>query len=125
MRGIRGAVFVEENKKAAIMKATQKLLRAVFRENNLEVGDVVAVFLTATPDLNAAFPAQVGRSLDLKYVPFLCATEMHVKGAPKKLIRALVIANTKKHQKNIRHQYLGKAKKLRPDLFRHIPQERS
>lgn len=125
MRGIRGAVFVEGNTEQAIVKATQKLLRAIFRENNLEVEDVVAVFLTATPDLNAAFPAQVGRSLDLKYVPFLCAREMQVKGAPKKLIRALVIANTKKHQKHIRHQYLGEAKKLRPDLFQHISQERS
>lgn len=117
MRGIRGAIFVEKNTQRAIVKATDRMLGAILRENNLQIRDIVAVFLTATTDLRAAFPAQVGRTFKLKHVPFLCAQEMRVKGAPTKLIRTLVIANTRKSQKRIRHQYLGEAKKLRPDLF--------
>lgn len=117
MRGIRGAIYVKANTRQAIVKATERLLRAIFRENKIGPDHVVAVFLTATQDLNAAFPAEMGRSLDLKYVPFLCAREMNVRGAPKKLIRALVIANMKRQRQQVRHQYLGKAKKLRPDLF--------
>jgi chorismate mutase len=63
VRGIRGAVTVDSNKKEEIIERTKELLIALQRENNFKIEDIVNVFFSATPDLNAAFPAQAAREL--------------------------------------------------------------
>jgi chorismate mutase len=115
-RGIRGAVPVLSNTKSAIFSATRRLLVRMIRANGIRVADIAGVILTSTPDLNAEFPAYAARSLDWKYVPLLCASEIDVPGAMERLIRALMLVNTELAQEEIRHQYLGAAKNLRPDL---------
>lgn len=116
IRGIRGAVRVKENSAEAIVRGAAKMLTAILRENHLKAEEVGAVFLTATEDLNAAFPAQAGRALGYPHIPFMCAREMAVPGAMKGVLRALVIAETSRRQEEIRHCYLGATKALRPDL---------
>lgn len=118
VRGIRGAVTVKENSRRAIFAATQKLLRAMVRDNHVTRDDIASVFLTATEDLNVEFPAYALRQMGWKTVPILCAREMGVPGSMRKVIRALIHVNMDKAQPEIKHQYLGGAKKLRPDLFR-------
>jgi chorismate mutase len=116
VRGVRGAVQVKKNLKKDIFAATQKLLGKIAQENNIDRQDIASIFLTATPDLNADFPAYAVREMGWNSVPLLCAQEMDVPGAMKKVIRVLVHVNCDKSQHEIKHQYLGATQKLRKDL---------
>lgn len=116
IRGIRGAVKAKENTKEQIMASTQKLLLKMVEANQLQVTDIASIFLTATTDLNAEFPAYAVRELGWNMVPALCAQEMEVKGGMTGVIRILLHVNTTKSQERIKHLYLGETAKLRPDL---------
>lgn len=117
MRGIRGAITVNENTEEAIGKATRKLLRAMMSENNITTGDIVSVMFTLTSDLNAAFPAACARKMQgWNYIPMLCAQEVDVPGSMSGCIRVLMHANIGVGQREVKHVYLDDAVKLRPDL---------
>lgn len=116
-RGIRGATTVLANEEAEILNGTEKLLEQIIAENNLNAEDVTSVWITVTPDLDAAFPARAIRAFDeWDLVPLMCATEIPVQGALPKCIRLLLHVNTTKSQREINHVYLNEARKLRPDL---------
>lgn len=116
VRGIRGAVKVEANTSEAIHGATRELLLRIVEENNIETPDIVSILLTATVDLDADFPAYALREMGWTLVPVLCAQEMEVPDSMTGLIRVLMHVNTSKGQGEIRHQYLGETRRLRPDL---------
>lgn len=116
VRGIRGAITVSENEVDAILAATEKLLKTMVEANDLNIDDIASIFLTATPDLDAEFPAYAARKLGWKQVPLMCAREIAKPGAMEKIIRILIHANTDKKQNEIKHQYLGATAQLRPDL---------
>lgn len=116
VRGIRGAITAEDNTAEAISKATKELLQALIKVNEINTEDIASIFLTTTPDLNADFPATAARELGWNLVPLLCAREIDVPNGMKQLIRVLMHVNTSKSQAEIRHQYLGNAATLRPDL---------
>ena len=118
VRGIRGAVQANKNSKKEIFVATQRLLRKIVKENNINLEDIVSIFLTATVDLNADFPAYAVRELGWNSVPLLCAQELDVPNSMKKVIRVLVHVNCDKSQHEIKHQYLGATKKLRKGLIK-------
>jgi len=61
VRAIRGATQVEENAADFILEATAELVAEVMTRNELTTDDVISVLFTATPDLNAAFPAVAAR----------------------------------------------------------------
>ena len=119
--GIRGAVESSGNTREDIHKATRSLLQEMLERNAVAHEDIASVFLTATPDLNADFPAYAARAMGLTTVPLLCAQEMNVPGAMKSVIRALMHVNTEKAQRDIVHCYLGETSKLRPDAGAHTP----
>ena len=73
VRAIRGAIQVEENSTLAIATGTKELLVEIIKANSLEVSQVISVILTATPDLNAAFPAAAAREVGFESTPLLCA----------------------------------------------------
>ncbi|AHF07292.1 chorismate mutase [Desulfitobacterium metallireducens] len=116
VRGIRGAITVDENSAEQIDKATQEMLQAIIKENSLEVEDIISALFTVTLDLNAAFPAVTARKLGWKWVPLMCCTEIPVPGALPLCIRVLLHVNTQKSQDEVRHIYLRKAVQLRQDL---------
>ena len=116
VRGIRGAICVEANTKAAIHAATRELLSQIFVANDVDTESIASIFITATPDLNADFPAYAAREMGLNLVPLMCTIELSIPGAMQRVIRVLVHINTEKSQAEIKHQYLGEAAKLRPDL---------
>jgi chorismate mutase len=116
VRGIRGAVTVSENSKSAICEATKELLLAIIRENEISPEDIISIIFSATPDLNAAFPAEAARQLGWLTVPLLCTTEIPVPGSLEKCVRVLVHAYTSRKQEEVRHVYLREAVRLRPDL---------
>jgi chorismate mutase len=117
-RGIRGAISVEDNATAAIAAATRRLLERIVAANNLAVEDVASVIFTATPDLDAAYPARAMREMGWVNVPLLCMQEMAVADSLPRCIRVLVHWNTGLPPDQIRHIYLGQARALRPDLVR-------
>jgi len=112
MKAIRGAITVRENTGPAIREATMELVSALAEQNALTPGDVVSVFFSVTPDLNADFPARAARSVGWD-VPMLDMQEMDVPGALPRCLRVLVHV-----QGNgpVRHVYLRDARQLRPDL---------
>ncbi len=116
VRGIRGAISVEENTSKELIEATKELLLTLVRDNDLDTEDIASIFFTVTPDLNADFPATAARELGWTSVPLLCAREIDVLNGPPRLIRVLIHANTTKSQQQIRHVYLKEAANLRPDL---------
>ena len=118
VRGIRGAITVNSNTKEEIIEITKELLIVLLRENNFKIEDIVNVFFSATPDLNAAFPAQAARELGWNRVPLLDMQEIEVPGSLPKCIRILIQINCQKSQTEIKHCYLKGAKILREDLFK-------
>ncbi|MBI2898821.1 MAG: chorismate mutase [Planctomycetes bacterium] len=116
VRGIRGAVDVGANSAEEIRDRTQDLLRAMVGANGVGADDVAAAFFTMTPDLDADFPAHAARRMGWDRVPLMCATEIAVPGAMGRVIRVLLLVNTRAPASRIRHQYLGGTSCLRPDL---------
>ena len=117
VRGVRGAIQVKKNERQEIFKATQKLLRRMIEANQIRKEEIASVFLTATTDLTADFPAYAVRKMGWKEVPLLCAQEIEVPHGLPKVIRILLHFNTDQPQSAIKHQYLDGTKQMRPDLF--------
>lgn len=113
-RGIRGAITVSENNKASILAATEKLLTEITITNRVEVRDIAAIFFTTTPDLNAEFPASATRELGWpSSLALLCGHEMNVPSDLPRCLRILMLVNTEKGPEEIKHVYLGEARKLK------------
>jgi chorismate mutase len=116
LRGIRGAITVSGNTKAAILASTTKLLKQIMKANRLDVPDIASVFFSATADINADFPANAARKLGWAATPLICMKEIDVPGSLKKCIRVLMHINSSLPQSKMKHIYLGGAKVLRPDI---------
>ena len=116
VRAIRGAVQVEANTAEAISAGTQELLSEILKANHLPIESVISVLLTATPDLNAAFPAAAAREVGFEATPLLCAVEIDVPGALPRVVRAMFTVETEHSSSEISHIYLGGAKALRRDI---------
>ncbi len=104
------------NTAGAILGATRELLIALQEANGFGVEDVISAFFTATPDLNAAFPAAAARDLGWERTPLLDAREMDVPGALAGCVRVLLHVYTRARPDEVRHVYMGEAARLRPDL---------
>ena len=121
VRGVRGAIDVASNSKEEILSKTRTLLEAMVRENKVKAADVATAIFSLTPDLNAEFPAIAARQMGWAEVPLMCAAELGVPDAMQKVVRILLLVNTKTPAAKIRHQYLGATPRLRPDLARKGP----
>jgi chorismate mutase len=118
IRGVRGAIQVEENTEEAIFAATRTLIAAMLAANpDLEPIDLASVFFTMTHDLQANYPAFATRDLPgWELVPLLCSQEISVPTGLARCLRVLMHWNTELPQSEISHVYLGAAARLRPDL---------
>ncbi len=117
VRGIRGAITVENNDVEEIHAATRELLVEMLEHNEVDPEQIASCFITVTPDLDATFPAVVVRDMQgWDLVPLMCALEVPVPGSLPRCIRLLLHVNTAKHQDEIRHVYMREAVHLRPDL---------
>lgn len=112
MKALRGAITADTNSEEAIVEATRTLLTCLVDRNTLQVEEIVSVFFTLTPDLNACFPARAAREMGWD-VPMLDMQEIDVPGALKMCIRVLVHIES---NGPVRHAYLRGAVDLRPDL---------
>lgn len=116
LRGVRGAITVDENTKEEILSRTQELLRAIVTVNDIHTDDIASAIFTVTDDLNAEFPAVAARTIGWIHIPLLCSREIPIPGSLGMCVRVLLHINTNKKQDEIVHVYLRDAKKLRPDI---------
>ncbi|MBD2513437.1 chorismate mutase [Nostoc sp. FACHB-973] len=117
VRGLRGATTVNHNSAQAIAEAVDELLNALEVNNPLDPAEIVSVTFSATPDLDAIFPAAVARRRpNWDQVPLLDVQQMQVNGSLKCCIRVLIHFNTPMPQSALRPIYLRGAAQLRPDL---------
>ncbi|HLI33062.1 MAG TPA: chorismate mutase [Solirubrobacteraceae bacterium] len=112
---LRGATSVEHNDADEILTATGALLRELISANDLDPAAIISCIFTATPDLDAAFPAQAARELGLTQVPLLCAQEIPVPGSLPRVIRLLMHCYGREGAA-ARHVYQRAAAALREDL---------
>jgi chorismate mutase len=116
VRAVRGAVQVDGNDRAEILSGTADLVTEVMTRNELTTDDVISVIFTATPDLNAEFPALAARKLGFQEVPLLCASELSVPGAMPHVVRLMMHVETAKPRSAMQHVYLRGAAALRLDI---------
>ncbi len=116
LRGIRGAITVEDNQKEEILAATKELLSEIVVANDLELKQIASIFFSMTADLDQVFPAAAARELGWTNLPLFCTKELEIEGSLDKCIRVLIHYNTDQSLEEIKHIYLKNAQKLRPDL---------
>ena len=117
VRGIRGAITVEEDTPEAIHQATRELLLKMLEANGIQsYEELAAVIFTVTEALTSASPAEAARQIGMHRVPLLSAREVPVPGSLPRVIRVLALWNTDTPQDRVRHVYLREAVRLRPDL---------
>jgi chorismate mutase len=112
---VRGAVRAADNDAAAILDATEELMRELLERNSLSGESLVSCIFTSTADLDAEFPAVAARRLGLDSVPLLCAREVGVPGSMERVIRVLVHYYADPDHRPS-HTYIGEAQALRADL---------
>jgi chorismate mutase len=120
VRGIRGATTADRNEADAIVDATEELLRVLVRLNEVDVEEIAFAYFTTTPDLDAEFPALAARRLGWVDVPLLCGHDLAVRqpnprGVPR-CVRVLLLYNTERRQREMRHAYLRGARAIQQDL---------
>ncbi len=116
VRAIRGAIQVDRNDRDAILGGASELVSTVLTRNGLGSDDLISIWFTATPDLDAEFPAYAARLLGLVDVPLMCASEIPVVGAMPRVLRLLAHVETDRQRRELRHVYLRGAAALRTDL---------
>ncbi|MBG9784504.1 chorismate mutase [Shouchella lehensis] len=118
MRGIRGATTVEKNEATEIERETERLLRKMVADNEIQPEHIAQVLVTVTDDIDACFPAKALRNLKgFDFVPVMCAQEIPVKGSLPRCIRVMMTAQTDQDQQDVCHTFLNQAITLRPDLL--------
>lgn len=116
VRAIRGATTASENTVAAIREAVMELLDELETHNQIHQDEIISAIFTATPDLDAIFPAAIARERpQWDNVALLDLQQMYVEGSLERCIRCLIHVNTLVSQAQIYHPYLRQAKNLRPD----------
>lgn len=115
-RAIRGAITAAENSERSILDASSELLRAILAANGLGPEHLISILFTLTHDLDAAHPARAAREMGLTDIPLLDAQQPRVQGDLPRCIRVMLHCETELARPEIKHIYLGEAKRLRPDL---------
>ena len=113
---VRGAIQVAENRADRIQDATARLLTELLQRNGLSREQIVSAIFTATPDLDADFPAHAARRLGWTDVPLLGAVEIAVPGALQRVVRVLLTVQGVDSTARLTPVYLEGAASLRPDL---------
>lgn len=116
VRGIRGAITIQENNAEQIRQATHELLEEIVRRNSLAPANIISAIFTLTKDLDAAFPATFARQLGWDRVPMICLNEIPVPGSLPRCIRVLLHVESSLSQEEIQPVYLRDAVNLRRDL---------
>jgi chorismate mutase len=111
---------VADNDATAIVEAAAELLRELVTQNDIQQEEVAFAYFTTTRDLDAEFPALAARQMGWLDVPLLCGHDMEVRQPnPRgvaRCIRILLLYNTGRPQREMRHAYLRGAEAIKDDL---------
>ncbi len=116
VRGIRGAITVEDAGTEAVSSGTLELLEELTRLNECGTEELAAAIFTLTADLAGAAPAAVARRHGWEDVPVLQVLEHGGATLVPRCIRVLLLWNTDAPQSAVRHAYLREAANLRADV---------
>lgn len=114
---IRGAITIKENTKEEVYSNTEEMLKKIIEDNNIDIEQIISVVFTATNDIDSAYPAVAARKLGIVDASLMCVQEMYVENSLRMCVRAMVMINTDKKQKEMKNVYLKGATVLRPDLI--------
>lgn len=117
MVSIRGAITIDTNTRENIINDTKTLLKDILISNNININQIISVIFSATKDLTATYPAVGARELGIVDASLMCVSEMYVENSLEMCIRVMINVDMDKSQNEVKHIYLKKAKKLRPDLL--------
>ena len=116
LKAVRGAIS-SANTKEEITQKTRELYDRILSANELAESDILSLFFSVTPDINALNPAgalrESGRAGE---IAMMVLQEAAIQDSMPGIIRVLIHAY-QAAEKSVRHVYLGKAEKLRPDYF--------
>jgi chorismate mutase len=112
-RGVRGATIATGDSREEIHAATRELVIEMMAANGIETDDLASAFFTTSSDLRAAYPAEAARLMGWEYVPMLGAVEMDKAGGPARCIRVMLLWNTVRGPREIKHIYLKGTESLR------------
>ena len=115
LRGVRGAITVDEDTPASVDAAVRELIDQLARVNAIDPCDVVSAIFSATPDLRSKNPATAARSLGWTDVPLMCVAELETDGMLERCVRVLLHVSVPDGRR-LTPVYLGDAALLRPDL---------
>jgi chorismate mutase len=113
---VRGATRLSADDLDEMTGAVEELVTAMLERNGLATDSLISILFTATPDLVSGFPAAAARGLGLGDVPLLCAQELAVAGALRRVIRVLATVECDLARSDVTHVYLRGAEVLRQDL---------
>lgn len=116
VQAIRGAIQIDANDRDQILDAIAELVNTVLARNALTTENLISILFTATPDIDAEFPAYAARRAGITDVPMLSATEIGVPGAMPRVLRLLAHVDTPRTRHELHHVYLRGAAALRTDL---------
>lgn len=120
MQSIRGAITIEKNEVKYIKEASIKLFSEILIRNNINIEDIVSIFISCTKDIDKDYPGKyIRENFNLKNVAIMHFNEMYVEDSMPLCIRILILIDKKNKniEENIEYVYLGKTKTLRKDLF--------
>jgi len=114
LKALRGAIC-SSNDKETISDRVTELFDKLLEANKLSEKDLVSLFFSVTPDLDAVNPAAAlrksGRAGELAMMVF---QEAMIQNGPSGIIRLLLHCRADK-EKPLKHIYLKGAEILRPD----------
>lgn len=119
LRAIRGATTAPANETEAILTSVRELLSRMLAVNEIGADHLVCAFFSATPDLDAVFPARAAREIGWGDVPLFGMQELAVRGAPERCLRVMLLVQQPPGAEPpaaTEHVYLRGAQSLRPDL---------
>ncbi len=101
-------------------RSFNKTFSEILARNNLNIEDIVSIFISCTNDIDKGYPGKyIRENFNLKNIAIMHFNEMYVEGSMPLCIRILILIDKKNKniEENIEYVYLGRAKTLRKDLF--------
>lgn len=106
--GIRGATSLTKDHPIELTEKVLELWNKII-ENN-DIMHIISVIFSVTPDIKSLNPATILREkLDLNNIPFMCLQEASFENSASRIIRILIICESKTQN----FVYLHETKELR------------
>ncbi len=115
VRAFRGATQLQADSFDEMTEAVVELVNEVLTGNSIHDSDLISILFTSTEDLVSGFPATALRTVGFDDVPLMCATEIPVPGAPERIVRVMIHAESNLSRAEVKHVFLRGAEVLRPD----------